>query len=421
VETHPDRQALVINLNAPELNHLAGHLAQAGRLAALVRPYVNKDRPWERALARLPLLGRLHATTLGRRRIDDRLLKALTIEAGVWPDWLSAAAARAPWGDTLRHHAAHALRRRVRRAVAAEGARHVRAGQSVVAYEGFALPAFEALKRGGSGRAWLDYPVAHHQERRRWRDEENEREPAFASTWPGFDDWGDGHEDRLDREIALADGVLLGSAFAADSFVAAGVPRSRLHVVPYGVDLALFSAPADPPPRRPFRVVFSGQLTQRKGLSYLLRGYRLFRRDDSELALIGSVVGSREPLRPFASLFTHLPHQPRPALAQRYRASHVLVLPTLVEGMPLVVLEAMACGLPVIVTANGPAGVVRDGVEGFIVPARNDEALADRLQRLYQDEDLRQRMGQAAAERARQFGWSVYGRAVQCLLFPEGA
>ena len=122
----------------------------------------------------------------------------------------------------------------------------------------------------------LNYPVAHHRHRRRVRLEENEREPTFASTWPDFDDWPAGHEARLDEEIDRADLVLLGSSYARDTFVAEGVPAHKLLVVPYGVDLDLFK-PAEKAVRGPaFEALFSGQLTQRKGLSYLLRGFDQF-------------------------------------------------------------------------------------------------------------------------------------------------
>jgi glycosyltransferase involved in cell wall biosynthesis len=170
-----------------------------------------------------------------------------------------------------------------------------------------------------------------------------------------------------------------------------------------------------------FHAVFAGQLTQRKGLSYLLRGYRRFRRPDTTLTLVGGIVGDAAPLQPFAEDFEHVPHQTRPALAERYRRADVFVFPTLVEGMPLVVLEAMACGLPVIVTANGPAGIVRDGVDGFIIPERSDEAVSEKLEVLYRDRERCAAMGRAAAQRAREFTWAAYGEGVLRCLAEGGA
>ena len=406
------RGVLVINFNAPELNQLAQALAAAQQLDAFVRPYVNKHRGWERALSALPLAGRMHAQTLGRRQIASPQLAALTFEAGVGCDWASALIGRSRWlPPAWRHDWTNRLHMRVREAVAEAGARRARGAGCVVAYEGFGLTAFESARASGA-KCWLNYPVAHHRQRRQIREEELALEPSFAATWPGFDDWGPGHEARLDREIDLADRVLLGSSFAADSFAAEGVPRDKLCVVPYGVDLQTFSPPDTAPAVDRFKVIYTGQLTQRKGLSYLLRGYQRFARANTELTLIGSMVGGADALRPFAGLFTHVHHQTRAALAEHYRQSHVFVFPTLVEGMPLVVLEAMACGLPVIVTANGPAGIVRDGVDGFIIPQRSAEAVHEKLELLHRDPERRAAMGRNAARRAGEFSWQAYASSV---------
>jgi glycosyltransferase involved in cell wall biosynthesis len=412
-------RTLVVNFNAPELNQLALALAAGNALAAYVRPYVNKGRGWERALSALPLAGSLYDATFGRRRVSDALLAALTHEAGVLPDLCAAAIGRLPGlPATVRHHCTNRLTMAVREAVARAACRQVAGVDCVVAYEGFALPAFAAAQALGGRAAVLNYPVAHHRQRRRVRLEENEREPDFAVTWPDFDDWPAGHEERLDEEIRLADAVLVGSTYASDSFVAEGIDRAKMRVVPYGVDLQIFKPAPTPPRSAHFSVIYAGQLTQRKGLAYLLRGYRKFERRDSRLTLVGSPVGSTEPLRPYADLFEHVRHQTRPALAAMYRAADVFVFPTLIEGMPLVVLEAMACGLPVIVTANGPADIVRDGIDGFVIPERDENAICDRLERLYRAPDLRVQMGRQAALRAREFAWSAYA-AKACLALSE--
>ena len=404
-------RTVVVNFNSPELNQLALALLKEGALDAHVRPYVNKGRAWERMASSLPLAGNIYKSTLGRRTVADPRLAELTHEAGVLPDILAAAVGRIKLlPPEVRHRWANRLYMSVRNGVTRESCRHLGDASCLVGYEGFALPAFEAARSRGHCRLVLNYPVAHHRQRRRVRLEEIAREPDFAITWPDFDDWPAGHEERLDEEIHLADAVLVGSTYAADSFVAQGVPRSKMHVVPYGVDLQTF---APGPSLRAaddttFRAIYAGQLTQRKGIAQLLRGYRQFARSDTQLTLVGSIVGSDAPLKPFADLFEHVPHQTRPALAQRYRSSDVFVFPTLIEGMPLVVLEAMACGLPVIVTANGPGDLVRDGIDVFVIPERDPQAVCDRLDRLYRDPELRRHMGRSAAARALEFSWDAY-------------
>jgi glycosyltransferase involved in cell wall biosynthesis len=99
---------------------------------------------------------------------------------------------------------------------------------------------------------------------------------------------------------------------------------------------------------------------------------------------------------------------PRVELREIYRQADVFVFPTLVEGMGIVVLEAMASGLPVITTPNGPGDIVRDGVDGFLVPPRDVDAIVERLERLRADPQLRQEMARNARIRAQEFTWDAY-------------
>ena len=91
--------------------------------------------------------------------------------------------------------------------------------------------------------------------------------------------------------------------------------------------------------------------------------------------------------------------------------SHVLVLPSVEEGLALVQAQAMACGCPVIASENtGASDLFTDGTEGFIVPIRSPEAIAARLQLLADSAVLRERMSRAALERVRAMGgWEQYG------------
>lgn len=412
MSSSPPPSNLVVNWNSQELNHVALALARRGELEGLVRPYVNQGRAWERGLARLPLAQGWVAGSFGRRRLVDDSLRGRVVEAGIAPDLLAALAARSSWlGAARQHRWTNSLFEQVRRAVAAEAGRRAARSSCVVAYEGFALEAFRSLQAAGlGGRAVLSYPVAHHRHRRLRRLQELEREPEFAATWPDFDDWPAGHEDRLDEEIKRADCVLLGSGYARDSFISQGVEAGKVRVVPYGVDLGVFhpGGRTHGSAGSAFEAVFAGQLTQRKGLSYLLRGWQRFERAGARLTLIGAVVGDARPLARHAAGCIHLPHQTRDELARHFRAADVLVFPTLVEGMPLVVLEAMACGLPVIATANGPAEIVRDGVDGFLIPECDADAVCDRLDRLHRDRELCAWMGRNAAARAREFSWDAY-------------
>jgi glycosyltransferase involved in cell wall biosynthesis len=99
---------------------------------------------------------------------------------------------------------------------------------------------------------------------------------------------------------------------------------------------------------------------------------------------------------------------PRADIKKEFLAADVFVLPTIAEGSALVTYEALACGLPVITTPNC-GSVVRDGIDGFIVPVRNVEALADAIERVVSDRTLRATLSANARERAKEFTWARYG------------
>ncbi|MBX6765496.1 MAG: glycosyltransferase family 4 protein, partial [Rubrobacteraceae bacterium] len=167
-----------------------------------------------------------------------------------------------------------------------------------------------------------------------------------------------------------------------------------------------------PRPRDRFNVLFAGQLSQRKGISYLLRAYERIHGSGTFLMLVGQLQDDGRALRPWSHLFRHIPHVPRPRLAELFRQADVFVFPTLIEGMPLVVVEAMASGLPVITTPNGPGDIVRDGVDGFLVPPRDVDAIEEKLKLLRRSEELRAEMGRNARQRAQEFTWKNYRNKV---------
>jgi len=137
----------------------------------------------------------------------------------------------------------------------------------------------------------------------------------------------------------------------------------------------------------------------------------LLRIAGAELVLIGSIDPAiTHLLVPYRDLFRHLPSVPKTELYKYYCNSSVLVLPSFADAFPLVVAEAMACGLPVIISQNtGTTDVVSDGAEGFIVPIGAPAAIAECLNRLHADSQLRAEMGRAAQQRARKMTWESYG------------
>jgi len=125
-----------------------------------------------------------------------------------------------------------------------------------------------------------------------------------------------------------------------------------------------------------------------------------------ETRIVGPFDPSAIARTEFAGL-SYMGQVPRSLVQDEFLSADLFVFPTLAEGFALVHLEALACGVPIITTPNC-GSVVRDGVEGFIVPIRDPQAIADRVQQLLQDRALRNRMSAAAKVRAAEFVWERY-------------
>lgn len=409
----PDRSppsVLVANLSAPEINRLGVELERRGVLRRYVRPYANKGRPWERAIERVPGIGRVYARTLGRRAPPAGLPLDRVVEAGIAQDFLAAAIGRLSiLPPARRQSVSYSLIFEAERAVARAAGRLAAGTDVVVASYGTARFAFEAMRRSG-GHAVLSYPIAHNRYQARMYEEEAALAPEFAAALPRTDLLPREYSERLDVECALADRILVGSGFVRDSFVEMGYDPAKIAVVPYGVDTTRFVPRTRARTDQSFRALFVGQIGQRKGISYLLKAYEQFRRPNTELHIVGSYVSGHEVYRRFVPLYRHTPNVPQSELPALFHEADVFVFPSLIEGMPLVILEAMACGVPVITTRQGPADIVRDGIDGFFVPIRDAEAIAMRLEQLHRDPQLRHQMSRSARNRALQFTWDRYAR-----------
>jgi len=232
-----------------------------------------------------------------------------------------------------------------------------------------------------------------------------------------FDTWGvpyPGIDERIiEREITeyeVCDIIALPSTVTMRSFIQQGVPAQKLRRNPFGVNLKLFRQVSKTDGA--FRVLFVGQIGLRKGVPYLLEALASLNLANFELCLAGTILPeARGVLKRYEGKFRYLGVIPHSALSRVYSQATVLVLPSIEEGLAYVQAEAMACGLPVIATANtGAEDLFTDGVEGFIVPVRDAPAIRDKVLLLYNNHELRIDMSRAALERVQAMGgWDDYG------------
>ena len=276
---------------------------------------------------------------------------------------------------------------------------------ALIAISGAGLKTGKEVQRRG-GRFICDRGSTHQRfqeellrdEYRRWKVE-MAPEPAHVGM-------------REEEIYAAADAITVPSSVARRSFVARGIPAEKVHVIPYGVRLDRFAKTAEPP-RESFEVLFAGQVSVRKGIPYLLEAFARLRHPAKRLTVVGAVQGHMRELlqRLPVTDVTFTGSMPQAELAARMSRSHVMVLPSVEEGLALVQAQAMACGCPVIATrATGAEDLFTDGVEGFIVDDRDVDALSARLQQVADDPALRERLSEAAQRRVQSVGgWEEYG------------
>lgn len=225
--------------------------------------------------------------------------------------------------------------------------------------------------------------------------------------------------EKEEREYAGADLITVPSGFAERSFIESGVPAAKLRRIPYGGRLDRFK-PQGSPAQDSFQVLFVGQMSLRKGVPYLLEAFARFDHPNKRLRLIGGIDPGIRPL--LAKLpsdrVEFLGALPNTELSRHYSESHVLVLPSIEEGLAMVMAEAMASGCPVIASQNtGADDLFTDGEDGIIVPIRSSDAILAALQRLASSPQETAELRHKAARRIEAIdGWNGYGRQWRALL-----
>jgi hypothetical protein len=301
------------------------------------------------------------------------------------------------------------LSHRAKVALDRDTSRHLDGCDAAIFYSGAGLETIRACRRRGI----LSVCQVHHTYVR--EQESLLRAEAAACGLPYTPIYSPAQVKRQIQEFEEADVILCPSGAVRESFERPGLPAEKLVVVQHGVDLTAepVKAVASARAERPLRVLYVGQLHYRKGLRYLGEAMQEFSADQVECRVVGPDFGlSGLVSAAGADRFVKTGPKKGSDLLAEYAEADVFVLPSLEEGFGLVVLEAMRAGLPVIITsAVGAKDFVTDGVEGWVVPPANPEALREKIRWMQLHPTERQAMGRAAAERARSAGgWTASAR-----------
>lgn len=257
------------------------------------------------------------------------------------------------------------------------------------------------------GKFILDQSIGHPVEKERIYKDVRDRFPEWSASIPRK---ADGHVAEEIEEHNLADLVVVPSSFVRETLTMQGVPCGKIRVIPFGTNLDLFQ-PAEFPERSgPVVFLFVGSISARKGVPILLQAWRRMSPVKAELWIVGpGSVPNCEAIDLPASVLFFGPKN-RSDVAELMRQADVFVFPSFFEGLAQVQIEALASGLPIISTVESGAGdIVRDGQNGFLVPAGDANSLKYRMLQIATDRSLLNAMRKNVIEERANLSWSAYG------------
>lgn len=220
----------------------------------------------------------------------------------------------------------------------------------------------------------------------------------------------------LTRQVLMrCDGITVLSRALQAATAAIGVPKEQMRIVPNGVDTGRFRPPRDG--ERENLILYVGTFIERKGIRYLLDAMRDILKEvpDCRLVLIGegpeeSVLKKHAEDLGVSDETAFIGFQPQDEIVEWMQKARVLILPSLEEGMGVVLLEAMACGTPVVGSRIGGIQDVVTPDVGALVPAADPQALAEAVRRILAEPAKWDEMSLAARERvANQYDWDQIG------------
>lgn len=282
---------------------------------------------------------------------------------------------------------------------------------AVYAYEDGALETFIEAKKIGL-QCIYDLPIAYYQTLQKLLQEEAEENPEWAETLGGGILDSAEKFARKRKELELADTIVIASDFVRDS-LPEWAKNKKIIQSPFGTPTSsLYTQVKEERVEGKLRVLFVGSMTQRKGLGDLFKAMHLVDPNQIELVVMGS-LGAPLPFYTKQGNFIYESTRPHVEVLKLMRGCDVFCLPSIVEGRALVMQEAMSQGLPIIITPNtGGEDLIIEGETGFLVPIRNPEAIANKLNWFLKHRSRIPEMGKKAQEHAALYTWDKYAETI---------
>lgn len=223
--------------------------------------------------------------------------------------------------------------------------------------------------------------------------------------------WIKSNLDRYKKEFEDSEFFLAASKMVKKSLMHSGVSENKIAIVPYGVDSNQFQYVKKTKIKNPLKLIYVGEISYRKGIHHLLKVIASMPLDEVELNLCGMYDNSSELYKAYKDC-ANINFQgfvTRDILALNYQLNDVFVFATLGEGYGLVILEALSCGLPCIVSdLSGGNDAIQNGYNGFVFKAGDDHDLKSRIQWFIDNRNALPQMSKNSKESSRFYTWERY-------------
>lgn len=239
------------------------------------------------------------------------------------------------------------------------------------------------------------------------------------ARWPEYDDRARpapaAYFERLNQEWALADHIIVNSEWTKTALLEQGVAEPKMTVLSLAYEAPERVEAAPPMPDLPLRVLWIGTVHVAKGIPYLVEAARRLEHAPVQFTVAGPLAIRRSAVMAAPRNIQWLGQIPRPEVQRLYQRHHVFVFPTVSDGFGITQLEALANGLPVIVTPNC-ARVVEDGETGLVIPPFSGEAIANAILRLLEDPAQVARMSAKCIAKAREYSVDAYAKQLAAII-----
>jgi len=284
---------------------------------------------------------------------------------------------------------------------------------------GFPNNVLESFRRVSKGLKIIEQPIGYNRAAIGLFKEEKSLFPQFADSIT-FNDGNVKYLERIDEEIYLADLILVPSQFVKKTFVDYGFDERKFKINQYGAWLApTEKIKVNEEKKDPLTLLFVGQLSQRKGIKYLLDSVKEMKKNhlDIKMIIVGKVYGRGKWFSEYRDYIDeYFPSVPRSQIHEIYKKADVFVLPSLFEGSALVVYEALAFGLPCIVTENTGSDAIVEKVNGFVIPIRESQIIVEIINYLDKNREVLTQMKQNALNTSYNLSWENYRNRLKAII-----